>query len=449
MISKKLKIIADFCQEYDMLPRGASVMACVSGGADSMCLLHVLTLLAPELGLSVSAAHFNHSLRGAESDGDERFVRDYCAGRGIPLYVGSGDVRTAARDSRRGLEETARRLRYEFFENTAREQGIEKIATAHTADDNLETILLHLTRGSGLAGLGGIPPVRGNIVRPILPLTRRDVEEINAIEGVPSRVDSSNLTDDYARNKLRHNVIPVLREINPQAARAALNSSALLREDEEYLLSKAREFVSANGGGRVPASELASLPRPISSRAIRLLYGSGLSRAHVEAVLELAHSRDPSARLSLPGLTLRREYGDILRDDVVRGGAFEPFSVPIDRGIIMERSGFKFLSEKIVAGNEIYNSLTTFLLKCDNIMGGLTVRPRQTGDFIKLPGRPRRSLKKIFIDLKVPSRLRDMYPVIADGDGVLAVYGIGCDTRAQAGAGDSALKITIKEKYND
>lgn len=449
MMSGDLKIITDFCQQYDMLPRGCRVLACVSGGADSMCLLDVLSRLAPELGFSVTAAHFNHNLRGAESDGDEAFVREYCAAVGVPVLVGSGDVAGEAARRGKGTEETARDMRYSFFRSAADECGAARIATAHNADDNLETILLHLARGSGLRGLGGIPPVRGDIIRPLLPLTRAEIEEYDAARNIPWRLDSTNLSDDCSRNALRHHVLPVLRGINPRVSAAALGTSELLREDDAYLDSLALDFVREHAAsGRVPVSELVRLPRPISSRAVRILWGAGLTKEHVAAVMALALSPDPSARLSLPALTLRREYGYIVPDGGDR--SFSPLPLALDRHIIIDGSGIELYCEKTVAENEIYNSLTTFLIKCDNIRGELSVRPRMTGDSIRLPGRNgSKSLKKLFIERRIPAARRGLVPVIADEEGVLAVFGIGCDIRALPQVGDDALKITIKEKEND
>ncbi len=297
-----------------MLPKDGLVLAGVSGGADSMCLLGILSDIAPEYGFHVAAAHFNHNLRGEESDGDEAFVAGFCRDRNITCYTGSGDVKAEALRRGVGTEEAARDMRYAFFQETAEKTDAVRIATAHTADDNAETVIFNLARGAGGKGLSGIPPVRGNIIRPILCLSRAEVEEYLEKNGIPHREDSTNSSDDYSRNLIRHHVVPVLKKINPEFGFAALNTSSLLREDEEYLEAEADEYIKSCGG-TISASSLIKLPRPVSSRVIRILSPKALSSGHVDSVLKLAASDDPSASLSLPGIKVIRRY-----DELVFGG---------------------------------------------------------------------------------------------------------------------------------
>lgn len=172
LVLRKLRRLAE---EFHMLPPGGLILTAVSGGADSMCLLHALLTLRDQASITVAAAHFNHQLR-PEAEAEAAFVRDWCAAQGVPLYTGQADVAKQAADRGTGIEETARALRYAFLEQTAAEIGADRIATAHQAGDNAETILLHLTRGSGLRGLGGIPPVRGRMIRPLLTVERREIE---------------------------------------------------------------------------------------------------------------------------------------------------------------------------------------------------------------------------------------------------------------------------------
>ena len=190
---------------------GDHIVCAVSGGADSVALLFGLYLLKEKLGVTLSAAHFNHHLRGDESDGDEDFVRDFCAGYRIPLEVGGARVQPGPK----GLEAAAREARYAFLRTLPG-----RIATAHTADDNAETVLMHLLRGTGLKGLGGIRPVSGNVIRPMLAITRQEVEAFLAEYSLPHREDSSNAADAFLRNRIRHGVLPLLRQENSGAALA-------------------------------------------------------------------------------------------------------------------------------------------------------------------------------------------------------------------------------------
>ena len=197
-----LNKLSAFLRQQNMVSPGDTVICAVSGGADSVALLFGLYLMKEKLEIRLEAAHFNHHLRGEESDRDERFVRDFCDRYEIPVYIGSGVVTPG----KKGLEAAARDARYAFLRSIPG-----KIATAHTADDNAETILLHLVRGTGLKGLGGIMPVNGNVIRPMLSVTREEVEAFLEEWCLPHIEDSSNDTDAFLRNRLRHHVMPLLR----------------------------------------------------------------------------------------------------------------------------------------------------------------------------------------------------------------------------------------------
>ena len=207
------------------MEQGDRVICAISGGADSVALLWCLYLLREQLDLKLSAAHLNHGLRGEESDRDEDFVRQLCAGYQIPLTVG----RTQVQAQGRGLEDAARRARYTFLESL---DPAAKIATAHTADDNAETVLLHLIRGAGLRGLGGIAPARGRVIRPMLGVTRQEVEAFLEHWNLPHVEDSSNGQPDFLRNRVRSRIMPLLRQENPRFARRSSETALPLRRDE-------------------------------------------------------------------------------------------------------------------------------------------------------------------------------------------------------------------------
>ena len=246
--------IKSFADEFNMFPKSGPLLTCVSGGADSMCLLEVLLEISHERGFTVSVAHFNHMLRGEESDRDETFVREFCAACGIPFYSGAGDVNEYAAKLKLSVEEAAREARYSFFFATAEKAESVRIATAHTADDNAETMILNLVRGAGAAGLSGIPPVRDIassvtkrpiiVIRPMLRISREDVMLFVTERGIPFVEDSTNNIDIYTRNKIRHIVMPVIKEINPKYYEAMAATSALSRADEEYLSKIADEYIN-------------------------------------------------------------------------------------------------------------------------------------------------------------------------------------------------------------
>lgn len=412
----------------ELIPPGSTVVCAVSGGIDSVCLLTYLYFCRLSGSFTLAAAHYNHHLRGEESDRDERFVRDLVARRfgpwtnapGVELIVGGGDVAGEARRRKRGVEETAREMRYAFLQETARRLGGALIATAHTADDNAETLLLHLVRGTGLQGLTGIAPRCGNVIRPLVTTTRQEIECYLEHALLPHVEDSSNQDLAYARNRIRAQVMPVLRDMNPRFSKGVAATVQFLREDNDYLNAQAEQISGqARWEGEqlcVPAALVAQAPQPVAVRAVRQLIARltggcwDCTAAHLEDVVQLCRRGKPSASLCLPhGLSVRREYELLILTRTAPSapswGAFSPCD----------------------GANPIPGTDWTLHLDVDP-WPGLTVRPRRSGDEIVLPGRPRRSLKKLFIDKKVPRWERERIPVLADGDGILAVAGLGLNT---------------------
>lgn len=440
-----LKQVKQYCITNDLLPHDGTILAAVSGGCDSMCLLHALIRLSEKFGFSVAAAHFNHLLRGEESERDEKFVIGHCTALGIPCYTGRGDVYAESIRRQSGIEETARALRYAFLEKICVQHGISRIATAHSADDNVETILINLTRGSGNAGLCGIPPRRGNIVRPLLCTSRAEIEEFLNENSIPHVEDSTNSGDDYTRNRIRHHVIPVLREINPSLGASVLQMSELIGADEKYLSALADNFIrSSVTNGKIPVSELLKLGFPVASRVVRKLI-PGLSKKHIDFVLALCENKNPAAELNLPGVTVRREY-----DFIVIGRpystSFEPFEIHPGETVEIPEANLKIICEKFLYSTNIHNSFNNFVFKYDTIQGAVIVRPRLSGDKISLINRKgTKSLKKLYIDGRIPKLKRALIPVIADDLGVMAVYGFGISERLKASFGDTVLNIRIEE----
>jgi len=441
-------MIIDFCEKYDMLPRGAKVLAAVSGGKDSVYLLEKLLELAPVLELEVCAAHFDHCLRGAESDRDREFVSGLCEARGVPCYIGRGDVAAYAERNGLGIEEAARVLRYEFLEKTADEIGALRIATAHTADDNLETMMMNLLRGSGLKGLCGIPPVRGRIVRPLLETTAAEILEYLHGHGIEFVEDSTNFEDGCTRNRVRHKLIPLLRELEPSADQAALRCASLLRQDEEFLEKLASDFLAEQKDG-ISVKALSALPGPVASRALRLAVGRDLSLSHTQALLKLANSPDPHGEADIPGLKVRREY-----DRLVFGPSGEVPEVE-ERQLVpgvplcFEALKLEVRSEFIACKQEINNSDNTFFVKSDSICGNILVGPAKGGEEIRLRGRGcTKTVKKLFQEAKIPKARRAEYLALRDDEGLAALRGFGAAERCAARPGDDVLRISFRQTEN-
>ena len=406
-----LNKLEDFLRRYAMTARDDHIICAVSGGADSMALLWGMYLLKEKLGIRLSAAHFNHRLRGEESDRDEAFVRDFCNGYGIPLFVSSGNVVAG----KKGLEAAARDARYAFLRTLPG-----KVATAHTADDNAETVLMHLVRGTGLKGLGAISPISGNVIRPMLGITRVEVEAFLAEYHVEHITDSSNETDAFLRNRLRHHVMPLLKAENPRLAENLSAMALRLRQDEDALsqLAASRPLSVAALQQELPAIRARILARFLKESGIR-----EPEAQHIALAESLVFSETPSARGNFPGgITLSRNYDTL---EVLSGQpqqALQPVCTP---------------------AVEIINTPEVFTV---HPVGTIYVRSRQAGDSIRLSGGTR-SLKKLFIDRKIPASYRDSVPVVCDEAGILGVYGIGVNLD-RAAQGLPATRIHFENIQN-
>lgn len=435
----------EIVEEYNMLPKGSRVLCAVSGGADSMCLLHLLFSRREAFGIEVLAAHYEHGLRGEESLRDAAFVERWCGERGIPLFLAHGDAAGYAARKGLGIEEAARELRYAFLRRTAEENGCGRIATAHSADDNAETILFNLCRGGGAAGLSGIPPVRGKIVRPLLGCTREEIERYLEENAVPHVEDSSNQTDDYSRNRIRHKVIPVLREINPAFSAAAGRTARLLREDEACFQALAEAFLDRNPVDRgLPAEELAALPRAVASRALRLACPKALSLSHVEAALALCQGQG-LGYADLPGIRIRREQGRIYFDQEEKLSLPRRVIVP-GESLEIPEAGIRINAYFTEKKEEINDLFKTYSFKCERICGIISCTGRRPGDKIRPLGRNcTKSLKKLFLEAGFSQDQRDRTPIFRDEEGVLAVYGLALAERTAAKCGEKVLRIDIEE----
>ena len=399
-----LNKLTAFIRAQGMINPGDRVVCAVSGGADSVALLFALYLLKEKLEIDLAAAHFNHRLRGEESDRDEAFVRRFCDRYDIPLYVGSAQVTAGEK----GLEAAARDARYAFL------RGLDgKIATAHTADDNAETLLLHLIRGTGLKGLGGITPISDKVIRPMLTVTRSDVEAFLKEYYVKHIEDSSNKTDAFLRNRIRHHVMPLLKAENPKLAENLSAMALRLRLDEQCLAHQS-DFENLP-----PVQTLKTLHPALRSRMLEaFLKRSGVrepEEAHIAMAEALVFSEKPSARASFPGgviLTRRYDRLEVLTEEAV----LECVELPCPGQA--ELPGYRVYCTN---AEEILNTPDTFTVAAQ---GKITLGQRRPGDSIRLSGGTK-SLKKLFIDRKIPAAERPHIPVLRDERGVLGVYGIG------------------------
>ena len=422
-----LNKIRQMLRRYEIVQPGDRVFCAVSGGADSMALLWAMYLLRDKLQIRLSAAHFNHHLRGAESDGEEVFVRQFCGDFGIPLVTDGCPV--VAGD--KGLEAAAREARYAFLRTLPG-----KVATAHTADDNAETVLLHLVRGTGLKGLGGISPVMGSVIRPMLTVTRQEVETFLAEYHIPHREDSSNGTDQFLRNRLRHGVMPLLKRENPQLAENLSAMAMRLRLDEEALNSLSRQQEPGD------VAQLREMHPAQRTRALeRLLKQWGVREPeaeHIALAERLVFSPKPSAKADFPGnLTIGRNYNRL--EPLTQMAVLQRQSLPCPGSLELPELGIRV---NCANAETIENSTDVFTVKTN---GELWIRGREAGDSIRLP-QGNRTLKKLFIDRKIPAEYRAHVPVICDDQGILGVWLIGADVCRRADR-LPAVQIRFEEMY--
>lgn len=430
-------------EEFSMLRQGDTVMAAVSGGADSVALLDFLCSLT-DMDLTVRACHLNHCLRGEESDRDEQLVRTMCKQYGVPLDLRRVEVKALAQERGVSIEVAAREARYAFFDELA-EIYCCKVATAHTLSDTAETVLLNLARGTGIAGLCGIPPVRGRIIRPLIGCTRRETEEYCAAHGLCYVTDSTNLTDRYTRNHIRHNLLPQLFRVNPEALAAVGRMTDSLRRDADCLAGLAREAgEKLRREDGFDTAGLAALHPALRSRIVAsLLEEGGIERSAerigaIEGMLGdgRKHTMQVGPRIYI---TVRE---GVLRLERRRGspGPVAPRQLDKARldGARIPFGGGKAIEFSVIncADYEIFENIPDKGLKnaadYDKINVDIFLRSRCPGDRIRPVGRGcSKTLKKLFSELGLGDR--DRLCVLADSEGVFFAEGAGVDERVRVG----------------
>lgn len=436
-------------KEHGLLERGDKVICAVSGGADSMCLLTVMKALAAEMDLTVCAANLNHSLRGAEGDGDSQYVETICEIRGIPFYGKKLDIATMAKARGKSVEETGREERYRFFDEISASLGGAKIATGHNISDNAETILFRLARGSGSRGLCGIRYKRGNIIRPLLDVSRSEIEEYLLENAVMWREDSTNAELVYTRNMIRHTVVPRLEEINPSAVEKIVDCAKSLSEDEEYLRSLAEKLLSSAlvDKDEYSTSAILGAPAPIAKRAAALLledWGArDIDQQKINALLDLC-TKPSGKQMDINGdVYALRSFYTIMKE-----------SRQQERGFLMTLRPGQRVSQP---GWEIYiyvtdtpppQSASVAIFDAAQLFGLFTVRSRRDGDKIRLKGDAgSKKLKDLFIEMKIPQSRRASVPVVSRGDEIVFVPPLRKSPRYAPGESTrSFLVIQYSEK---
>ena len=426
-------------RQYSLFSQGDRIAVGVSGGADSVALLRFLAALRPQFGWDLVVCHIHHGLRGAEADRDECFVRALAEQLGLPCAVSRIDAAALALRDHISVEEAGRTARYAFFAQTAGEGG--RIATAHTLDDSIETVLMNLVRGTGLRGLCGIPRIRGNIVRPLLDCTRAEVEDYLGALGQSYCTDSTNLTDDYTRNRIRHDILPRLCALNPNFPGAMARMLPRLAAQQaltDCLAAQSAQQLHAACGG-LSRQGLLALPEPVCDRLLLRLLEQNRLPVSAAAVARMTETLRTGGKLDLAARSwFFVAQGDLAAVIYAPPGGIPPVPIPLpqeETPVILPFSPQKSLKltlcNKIVANtSEKFNiSLLKYAIDCDRIKGYSFMRTRRPGDTF-IVGKKQLSLGEAWAAAGIPALLRPALMVLADEQGVLWAEGIGSSSRA-------------------
>lgn len=443
-------------KKYSMLYGGEKIIIGLSGGPDSVCLLYILNAFRERLKLNLAALYIDHGLRPEETPIEIEFCRKLCEELNVPFMTKSIDVQAYANTYKINKQEAARQLRYHAFEEIALVNKFERIALGHTSDDQAETLLMRLLRGSGPTGLACIPPVRGKIIRPLIDVERKEIEKYLHDNGINFIIDSSNLKSDYLRNKIRYSVIPLLKEFNPDIIETLSKTAAIFRDEERYfeiLVTKAlMKLISRKTNGRIELflSPFEIMDKVIIRRVLRRAIDEtrglrGISFIHIEDMIDLIKEGKAGDRIYLPrGVRVIKEYSTITitSEPPVK---LRHYDLIVPGETVLKEAGI-VIKASIAEGddiNEIKKDLSGLwksrgLIDADKLKFPLIVRPRQNGDFFYPYGfGKRKKLQDFFVDEKIPRDERDRIPLIVSGNDIVWIVGY---------RGDERFKITEETK---
>lgn len=397
-------------EKFNMLSKGDRVLAAVSGGADSMLMLHYLIDASKRLNLSLCVAHVEHGIRGKESEEDAEFVRDFCAKNSVEFHQLSINAVSEAEKFKMGIEEYSRKRRYEFFESIP----CDKIATAHNLSDSIETVLFRLGRGTGLKGVCGIPAVRGKIIRPLIEISSDEIRKYCRENSIEYRNDSTNASDEYSRNYIRNVIIPGFVKLN-SAFESNMKSFIESANEDNYFIENAvnSAFGKTVSNNRILLNELRKYDAAAAKRIIKkYFYENGIEtdKFHLDEIVMLMNKCGK--------VQIKSNYFAVSDKNYLR---IADFSKRINN--------FSFVS-KVLNISEFNQFSVDFYCDCDKIVGNVTVKSRNPGDTIRPAGRNcTKTLKKLFNELKIPQEERESVAVIYDDAGVIGVAGYCADER--------------------
>lgn len=426
--------IFSLIEKHSMVSSGDTVILAVSGGADSMCLLHFFNKYSRKMDINIIVAHVNHGIRGDEAKRDEDFVLNFCKKNSIEVEVAHFDVPKISKETGESEELCGRRLRYEFFDSI---NPFAKIATAHNLNDSMETFIFNLSRGTGLKGLTGIPVVRGKIIRPISQCTRNEIEEYLTEENVDYITDSTNLSDDYSRNKIRHKIIPVLNELNPSFSSVFSSCLSTLSSSENYLSSVTEnEFDRLNDNGRFSVCNLMKLDDIIKKRVVIKIceyFGcKDVSYKYVEIILSFL--KKGGAVMLSENITVASD-GEYLYKLKRKDKQIYVFT-PVEKNVNV----YNFDRCDVIIDTVDKNEISNYNIKKLHLLGyadgdkisNAVLRSRIDGDRFKFPNSQHsKSLKNLYKEKNITSDARNGIPMLANDDNILWIFGVGTSDYAK------------------
>jgi len=436
-------------RKNSLIAQGDSVLVGFSGGPDSTCLLYLLQALKERYQMQIHSLYINHNLRPAEVPAEIAFCRKFSEGLGIPFMVESIDVVSFCKEYRMNRQEAARELRYQAFGKAAAEIGANKVALAHNGDDQAETLLMRLVRGAGPAGLAGIPIKRDNIIRPLLETGRDEIERFLQIRNIVPVTDSSNLKEDYFRNRIRINVMPALKQANPNLLQSLAHTMDILREEERYfgiLVTKTlMKLISRKFQKRIELflSPMEAMEPVILRRVLRRALSEteglrGIGFSHIEDIIALIRNGKSGDRLVLPrNIRVIKDYAllVITSEEPVRIAEYT-LELPGKAVIVNARQVVTAVLEENFV--EFGDGKSSVILDAEKMKFPLTVRPRRPGDYFYPLGFGRKKkLQDFLVDMKVPRDERDSVPIVASGDDIVWIAGH---------RGDERFKVTDQTK---
>jgi len=424
LYTKMNNLFLNTIKQYDMINKGDTVAICLSGGADSMALFHLMCVYREQLGIEIFAIHINHGLR-SESDEEENFIRNYCENLGVECITTRFEMSSRQKPQGLSTETWARQLRYEFFDKTAKCRKA-KLATAHTLSDKCETVIFNLCRGASLKGSCGIPAVRGNIIRPLINCTREDVENYCSRNNIPYVTDKSNFSEEYSRNKIRLKVVPVLKQLNPKSEQQIGEFTREMEQIYTFLTQLSdtlyRNSISLNGFVLDIVRKADDVVIKLFLRNVLDKYGC-LSKENIEDILQGIKdgkfsrqlSKDILCEIKNGYLSFYKPRTTVPQTDVM------PVAVEFEKEVQFLGNGYilrRLSVNKLEKMKKIDKNYLNNCINCDTIKCNLFFRTRKTGDtFTFSARRVTKTLKKIFIEDKIPQKIRDRIAVLSDENG--------------------------------